>query len=368
MDSSQRAYLEAGEARAYMLGNRGPLRLDADGALAADIVEAYWTHGFYVFEGLVDEAATRQLVTELEAMLSRAPSGTGATTDAQGRPAIGLDYTLTSFRYARPLSDPNGGTASTHGRYPARMSEPEAPTDAPAEVPYHISGILHLLDSALYLYGHPKLLAAAATINGPDFVPFTDTIWVKPAGLGASVSWHQDGTTHWQSPDLDKGTHGFNFMTQFYDTNAENALWVMPGTHNQGKIDIRGMMAANPDGDRLPGAVPMLAKAGDVAMCNRQVLHGSFANTSPTPRATLIFGFHRRASVLGVQGWAKAPYDEERLRKRSEVIAMAIAARAQRYPDETPYPYVPFAGTPIAWQESHRQTRLANYNVNDIGI
>ena len=53
-----------------------------------------------------------------------------------------------------------------------------------------MSGILQLGDSFLRLYGHPRLLAIAEQINGPDFTPFTDTIWVKPAGLGASVAWH----------------------------------------------------------------------------------------------------------------------------------------------------------------------------------
>ena len=42
---------------------------------------------------------------------------------------------------------------------------------------------------------------------------------VKPAH-GAAVSWHQDGVTHWEHPDLDSGTHGFNFMAQLYPTDA----------------------------------------------------------------------------------------------------------------------------------------------------
>ena len=45
-------YSRAGEGRARALGNRGPIRLDANGRLAQDIVDSYWTHGFYVFEGV----------------------------------------------------------------------------------------------------------------------------------------------------------------------------------------------------------------------------------------------------------------------------------------------------------------------------
>ena len=63
-------------------------------------------------------------------------------------------------------------------------------------------------------------------------------------------------------------------------------------------------MVAEAGSERLPDAVPIVCKPGDVAMTNRQVLHGSFANTSPDWRVTVNFGFHRRASVLGVAGAA----------------------------------------------------------------
>ena len=39
------------------------------------------------------------------------------------------------------------------------------------------------------LYGHTELLAVAQSINGIDFVPFNDAIFVKQPGLGGSVAW-----------------------------------------------------------------------------------------------------------------------------------------------------------------------------------
>ena len=41
-------YYAQGRERADQLGNRGPLRFEAD-QLAHDIVDAYRQHGFYVF-------------------------------------------------------------------------------------------------------------------------------------------------------------------------------------------------------------------------------------------------------------------------------------------------------------------------------
>ena len=43
-------YIAAGAKRALCLGNRGPIKLDEAGRLDPAILEAYWRHGFYVFE------------------------------------------------------------------------------------------------------------------------------------------------------------------------------------------------------------------------------------------------------------------------------------------------------------------------------
>ena len=144
------------------------------------------------------------------------------------------------------------------------------------------------------LYGHPELLAVAAAVNGEDFVLFADALFIKEPGRGASVAWHQDGVTHWESPDWDQGSHGFNFMAQLYGCTPANGVWVVPGTHRLGKVDIRAMVS-EAGTERLPGAVPMVCAPGDVVISNRQVLHGSFANTSDEWRVTVNMGFHRGA-------------------------------------------------------------------------
>ena len=102
-------------------------------------------------------------------------------------------------------------------------------------------------------------------------------------------------------------------MAQLYGSTPANGVWVVPGTHRCGKVDIRAMVA-EAGSERLPEAVPIVCRPGDVAMMNRQVLHGSFANTSSDWRVTVNFGFRRRASVPGVAGGgphsAPAVYDE----------------------------------------------------------
>ena len=93
--------------------------------------------------------------------------------------------------------------------------------------------------------------------------------------------------------------------------------------------------------------MPLFAKAGDVTIVNRQALHASFANTSKDTRISLTFGFHRRSSVLGACGALSQTndevYDAERIDQRSRVIAVAIDARQQFYPQEDRYSYQPYA-------------------------
>lgn len=372
-DSTANAYLAQGEERAFALGNRGPLRFDDGGRLHPDIASAYRRHGFYVLEGVLERAEVEDLQRELAQLLARAPREPGAEVDRLGRPAFGRDLRIPPFTFGKPLSDPYGGTDRNHGRHPAKMAEPAPSADAPRWTLYFIYGILHAMDACLRLYGHPGLLCAAEGLNGPDFTPFADSIWIKEPGLGTSVAWHQDGTTHWQHPRWHEDIHGFNYMAQLYPTTAENALWVVPGSHKLGKIDIKAKVAACGT-DRLPDAVPMLCRAGDVAICNRQALHGSFANVSKERRVSVVFGFHPKDAVLNVRKQQRdgetVCYDEQRIRQRSRAIQLAIDARAHRFPNETPYRYQPFVGQEDdnRWNETTRETVLKNYNVLNLNL
>ena len=195
--SAQTDYVNEGIKRAQALGNRGPARFDEGGKLHPEILDAYWRTGFYVFEELVDQAEIELLRAELDDLLQRAPTDNGASEDAFGRPAFGQQFARPTYSLIRPLSDPWGGTDKLNGRHPTQMTQPVSAQDAPKKVVFLMSGMCQIMDSGLRLYGHPQLLGIAASINGDDFVPYNDAIFVKLPGLGGSVSWHQDGVTHW---------------------------------------------------------------------------------------------------------------------------------------------------------------------------
>ena len=372
--ASMAEYMRDGERRGRAIGNRGPVRFASGNVLADEILEAYWEHGFYVFENVIEAEELEELRAAMAEMLSRAPVAKGAEVDASGRPALGGEFKRPTFTWVKPLSDPVGGTELVGGRHPAKMVEPKPGKEAPKDVLHLVYGMCQTMDAGLRLYGHPQLLAIAENINGADFTPFNDAIFVKQPGLGGSVAWHQDGLTHWNSPNWNEGIHGFNFQVQLYPTTPGNCLWVVPGTHKRGKLDIKAMVRANGGSERLPDAVPLTCQPGDVTMVNRQMLHCSFANTSPHLRISMTFGFHRRASVMGARSVLGANegelYDEQRVFDRSAVIAVAIDARRQRFPDEKPYVYQPFAGLEddFRWNPDTYERVIRDYNLKDLGI
>ena len=369
---AMRTYLLEGQAAALALPNRGPLRFTDSGALADDIRAAYSEYGFYVFENVLSAEELDDIKADLDAMRAQFPTGPESQVNAAGEPALGADAKALTLVWSKPLGDPLGGTELANGRHQVKMFEPEADAAAPPAAPFILLGSLQFSDACLRTYAHPELLKVTESINGPDFAPFNEALFIKEPGIGAAVSWHQDGVTHWDSPDFDEDIHGFNFMAQVYGSTAVNGVWVLPGTHKQGKLDIKALVAES-GSERLEGAVPIVCNPGDVVICNRQLLHGSFPNCGFEPRITVNFGFHKRSSVLGVMGGGihsdAQVFDEEIVARRSRAIGYAIDARKQRFPDETPYDYQPLAAAAndYRWDESARAD-LKDYNLDDLSI
>lgn len=213
---------------ALALPNRGPIELDENGRLQPHVLRTMEELGFYIFTGVISEDELADLRGDLAHVLARSTTNsTGAEVLDQAAQAEGfnlLNGTGISarlraapdewFAMAPPLSDPDGG----HGRSPARMVEGHAAPNAPALVMRSASRFHEYSEAGIRLYGHPKLLAVGASICGEDFAPDGggESIQIKLPGLGPSVAWHQDGTTHWRANGTteDYCSHGFNFMLQ----------------------------------------------------------------------------------------------------------------------------------------------------------
>jgi len=369
---AMKAYLINGEKNALALGNRGPIAFDENGDLSSTIKEAYSKNGFYIFESVLNNEEVEDIKEDLENLRQQFPTGPESTLNAKGKPAMNAESKSLTLVWSKPLGDPLGGTELANGRHQIKMFEPEAKEDAPMAVPLILLGSLQFSDACLRTYAHPKLLKVAESINGKDFAPFNEALFIKEPGIGAAVSWHQDGVTHWESKNFDEEIHGFNFMAQVYGSTAVNGVWVVPGTHKVGKIDIKKIVAET-GSERIDGAVPIVCNPGDVVICNRQLLHGSFPNCGFEPRVTVNFGFHKRSSVIGTQGGGihseAQVFDDEIIERRSRSIGYAIEARKQKYPNEESYKYHPFeeSGKTFIWNDDARKD-LRDYNLEDLSI
>ncbi len=370
--AAMRDYLLAGQVAALALDNRGPVEFDDSGKIARHILDAYSKYGFYVFTGVLTEEECEDIEADIIALKASFPVAPDSTVDAEGRPALGSDSLTPHLVWSKPLGDPLGGTQLANGRHQVKMFEPEAAADTPMASPFILLGSLRFSDACLRTYAHPQLLRVAEAINGGDFAPFNEALFIKEPGIGAAVSWHQDGVTHWDSPDFDENIHGFNFMAQLYGSTAVNGVWVLPGSHKLGKIDIKELVSSSKS-ERIEGAVPLVCDRGDVVICNRQALHGSFPNSGFEPRLTVNFGFHRRSSVLGIKGGGihsdAQVFDDKIIARRSRVLGYAIAARKERFPEETAYEYKPFTEQSLSfvWDDAARAD-IHDYNRDDLSI
>ena len=338
------AYAEAGVQRALGLGNRGPVRLDDAGHLVQDILDAYRENGFYIFTGVLDEGEIGELTAEFDELLDNAPTALHGDTDRHGRPS------------------PFGGYYT--------MIEDEADPDIPARVSM-LSHPFIYMESALRVYAHPKILAIAESLYGPDFVPFHEGIFYKAPGTGFPTRWHQDGRTHWtedgdslEQPDGTGECHGYNMSVSWSNCTAENCLWVVPGSHRRWRLAGGGEFP--PITERLPDAVPMLLAPGDCGIVNRSALHGSYPNESNERRVSMVLGFHKRSSAIGAstvnvhasklpgRNTKEITYTEDYVLRRARMIPLAIDARRQYCSDEVPYEYQGSYIGDAAWNEETR--------------
>ena len=369
VSEEMKEYFARGEKRAKQLDNRGPVVFDKDGKLENKIVRDYEKYGFYIFQNVYKKQELKEIERGFFSILDRLPKDRNSKLDKNGRMAIGSDCKANTLYWSKPLADPFGGTKLAGGRHPVKMIEPKT-EGIKKDIVYLISGSLQFSNSHLRAYAHPDLLAIAEQINGEDFVPFSDALFIKEPGKGASVAWHQDGITHWGNKIWDPFCHGFNFMAQLYGSTAANGVWIVPGTHKLGKLNIKKLIAES-GSERLEEAVPLICDPGDVAITNRQVLHGSFANTSNDWRVTLNFGFHKKSSVLNVRGGGallsgnSKIYDENRIEIRSRVIPYAINIRKKRFPDEKYFLYKPFMQ---GKNKEIKKLNLKDYNLLDLSI
>ena len=144
-----------------------------------------------------------------------------------------------------------------------------------------------------------KLGGMAANLFGLPAVLMVDNALLKPPRVGSASHWHQDQVIL-KTPACDKI---YGFWVALEDTDLENGcMKVYPGT--KGKIQHNTDDGWYIPEEKLPEGEPdsLEMKAGEVAVWNGLVVHGSGANKSDRSRWSLQYHFKASGAMPKMKG------------------------------------------------------------------
>ena len=133
---------------------------------------------------------------------------------------------------------------------------------------------------------HPRFLAVATAILGPDVVLHHSKLFQKPAENGAPFPMHQD----WSYFPTVKDTMMAGVIHVSAASDAMGCLRVYPGSHKRGRLDDSNGTKDGVMTDEYPisGAIPVECEPGDVVFFHYLTVHGSMPNTSDVTRKTVL--------------------------------------------------------------------------------
>lgn len=150
----------------------------------------------------------------------------------------------------------------------------------------------HLLSPDLArIATHPRVLAVATAILGPDVLLWSSDFFEKPGGSTGFVSWHQDST----HAGLDPTDDIVNLWLALTPSKAESGcLRVVPGTHEAGQLehvnrqDADNMLFFGQTVEVAGDSVALPLEAGQASLHSMRIVHGSEPNRSAGPRIGMV--------------------------------------------------------------------------------
>ena len=162
--------------------------------------------------------------------------------------------------------------------------------------------------------------SAMEKLLGTEVLQYNESFVTKPPRIGQTVHWHQDPSFKRKAVDDPIST-----IDVYLDrADEENGcLWVVPGSHKQGIIDVEPLVEEH--GFDLPGAIPVRMEPGDVAFHDNGCLHGSKENRSERERRILYLAFQTMRQVEA-GGQFTADFVIERQAVWANYLAEALAS------------------------------------------
>jgi ectoine hydroxylase-related dioxygenase (phytanoyl-CoA dioxygenase family) len=184
----------------------------------------------------------------------------------------------------------------------------------------------------------PRVLDAVESVLGPDILCWSSQFFMKRAGDGAFVSWHQDGT-YWGLSSLDVVTAWIAFTPSVPESGC---MRVVPGTHRAqmahtdtfaaDNLLSRGQEVAVEVDER--DAVDIVLQPGEMSLHHVLIVHGSAPNRAAWPRIGFAIRYVRadvrpaegdRQSALLVRGTDRHGHFEPELPPEAELHPDAVA-------------------------------------------
>jgi ectoine hydroxylase len=157
--------------------------------------------------------------------------------------------------------------------------------------PLHLLAFIGASPSFVDLLDHPSVIGFVAEILGENIYCYHCHLDVHPGGEGPSQTWmwHQDGGVINRDLETEPrpriSVKVAWFLTDVSEPGRGN-LMVLPGSQRASRID------RPPDDDNaIPGAEPVLARAGDAVVFDRRLWHMRSPNTSPFTREVLFLAY-----------------------------------------------------------------------------
>lgn len=154
-----------------------------------------------------------------------------------------------------------------------------------------------------HAFHHPVILKAVEELLGPNLIINNASILAANIGTEYSLGWHRDiiQIPQEEIEDWLFSAERFHNSVQInLPLVEENALWVVPGSHNRPNTEAEnkafgGSKHYAPIGVEMPGAIPVKLKAGQAVLYNNNLVHRGFTKKMKIPRRTLHMGYHSAA-------------------------------------------------------------------------
>jgi hypothetical protein len=231
-------------------------------ALPADDTAALAAHygefGFVVIKGMLSQLEASSVLAAARELIDNAPAERGGTLDRDGRQCKHPG----AYAFTDPVTADDARTYLVPGQ---------------GLVLNRISAPMPMAPAFRTVFGNPRMLRAVERIYGRDFCPFAESLVLKNPQDGAGFQFHQDALRDGPFEQGQESELGLNCgicasssaltvyrrtaqrvstsacccLTRLFgdisradltgSSLATGCLWVIPGTHRRGRIDIENL-------------------------------------------------------------------------------------------------------------------------------